>query len=744
MSAVLYGNLSAEIVGDVGVRVQRLIIRQNVSDMLHPVAPGVPRKTLMLGREQEAADGLAAIQEGRPLEFHAACGYGKTTLLQNLAAVASERGLADACIYVRADRDRVDDLLQQMVARLYVAERPVKLTANQCALLLSQVTAVVAVDDIDARPDQVGYLLDVLSGCSLVIGSARPVLGGRGISHDLDGLPEQSALALIAGELGRPLTAEELPAVKQLRTSVNSQPLHLRQCAALAREGRHSFRSLARQASHDPGALDRLSINALAQDERRALAVLALAAGVLLPAGVVEIIGQVALVGEWLESLRRRGLAEQRNDRFGLPACKTENYRQLLFQDLHLAASARELSTWLTASDPLDAGSQSAAEAAMAIMEFAAERRDWPTVVRLARAAERALFIAGRWEAWQHTLSHGLEAARASADKAAVAFFSHQQGTLAFCQDQLSEAHRLLEQALSLRKQIGDEAGVELTRHNMRLLEPPDLPPLRRLRVARRVLPIAGSVLTTLALAAGTVAIAGGLRSRQPVGQPTGPAATSGTITPGSSPAGGTNSGSAPASTTSSGSLDGQSNSGAALIPQAISFTSSPPPAPAAGEIYAVHALGGASGQPVTFTIDASSRSVCTISGSIVTFDNPGSCIIDANQAGNAEYQRAPQAEQNATVSASLIPQAISFTSSPPYPPLQGNTYVVTASGGGSGQPVTFSIDASSSSVCTISGSTVTYDNLGNCVIDANQGGNTQYQAAPQAQQTVTVINPMQ
>ena len=74
MSAVLYGNLSAEIVGDVGVRVQRLIIRQNVSDMLHPVAPGVPRKTLMLGREQEAADGLAAIQEERPLEFHAACG----------------------------------------------------------------------------------------------------------------------------------------------------------------------------------------------------------------------------------------------------------------------------------------------------------------------------------------------------------------------------------------------------------------------------------------------------------------------------------------------------------------------------------------------------------------------------------------------------------------------------------------------------------------------------------------------
>jgi hypothetical protein len=44
------------------------------------------------------------------------------------------------------------------------------------------------------------------------------------------------------------------------------------QCAALAREGRHTLGSLARQAVHDPEILDRLSINALAQHQRRALA----------------------------------------------------------------------------------------------------------------------------------------------------------------------------------------------------------------------------------------------------------------------------------------------------------------------------------------------------------------------------------------------------------------------------------------------------------------------------------------
>jgi hypothetical protein len=45
----------------------------------------------------------------------------------------------------------------------------------------------------------------------------------------------------------------------------------------------------------------------------------------------------------------------------------------------------------------------------------------------------------------------------------------------------------------------------------------------------------------------------------------------------------------------------------------------------------------------VTFTIDSSSGSVCAISASTVTFNQPGRCVIDANQAGNAKYQPAPR-----------------------------------------------------------------------------------------------------
>ncbi|MGH3418004.1 MAG: hypothetical protein ACRDOD_00170 [Streptosporangiaceae bacterium] len=263
-------------------------------------------------------------------------------------AAAAERGLAPRCLYLRADGDRVGDLLQNLATRLYVFDRPVKLTQQECGQLLGRVGVIVALDDLRVSADQLDYVLEVLSGCSLVIGSAQPVLGRRGSSRRLDGLPDEGALALVADNLGRPLTAGEVAAARSLVAAVDGQPFHLRQCAALIREGRHSLGSLARQAVGDPEILDRLSIDALAQPQRRALAVLALAAGTLLPADVVDAIGQVSYLARWLQSLYGRGLAEDREDRFGLPACKAQGYRQMLLKDLDLAVAARGLSNWLT------------------------------------------------------------------------------------------------------------------------------------------------------------------------------------------------------------------------------------------------------------------------------------------------------------------------------------------------------------------------------------------------------------
>jgi hypothetical protein len=85
-------------------------------------------------------------------------------------------------------------------------------------------------------------------------------------------------------------------------------------------------------------------------------------------------------------------------------------------------------------------------------------------------------------------------------------------------------------------------------------------------------------------------------------------------------------------------------------------------------------------------------------------------------------------------------PQAITFTSAKPAKPAIGETYVVTATGGGSGQPVIFKVDPASGKACLpVSSQTVKFTAAGTCIIDANQADTAQFQAAPQAQLSITI-----
>lgn len=169
---------------------------------------------------------------------------------------------------------------------------------------------------------------------------------------------------------------------------------------------------------------------------------------------------------------------------------------------------------------------------------------------------------------------------------------------------------------------------------------------------------------------------------------------------------------------------------------QTITITSTAPSPGEGGSIYNVSATAS-SGLPVTFSIDASSSAICSISGSTITFNAAGTCTINANQAGNAAYNPAPQVQQNVTVVRGN--QTINFDTTPPSSPVVNTTYNVSATAT-SGLPVTISIASASSAICTLSGSTVTFIAAGTCTINADQGGNVTYNPAPQVQQIITVI----
>jgi len=170
---------------------------------------------------------------------------------------------------------------------------------------------------------------------------------------------------------------------------------------------------------------------------------------------------------------------------------------------------------------------------------------------------------------------------------------------------------------------------------------------------------------------------------------------------------------------------------------QTITFSTTAPSAAATGDTYTVAATGGASANAVTFSIDAASTSTCSISGSTVTFDHAGTCVVDADQEGNADYLSAPQAAQ--TIAVGVAAQVITFAPLTS-PATVGDTQSLAGVGGASGSSVTFSVaPATTGSACSITGTTLSFDHAGSCVVVADQGGSADYAAAPEVSQNVTV-----
>jgi hypothetical protein len=162
---------------------------------------------------------------------------------------------------------------------------------------------------------------------------------------------------------------------------------------------------------------------------------------------------------------------------------------------------------------------------------------------------------------------------------------------------------------------------------------------------------------------------------------------------------------------------------------QTIAFTTSPPASAAYKSSFTVVA-SASSGLAVTFT----SSGACSNSGATYTMTGAtGTCSVIASQAGNSYYSAAPQVTKSVT--ATQATQAIAFTTGPPATAAYKTSFTVAATGGASGNAVTFT----SSGACSNSGATYTMTSgSGTCSVIVNQAGNSNYSAAPQVMLTVT------
>jgi hypothetical protein len=91
--------------------------------------------------------------------------------------------------------------------------------------------------------------------------------------------------------------------------------------------------------------------------------------------------------------------------------------------------------------------------------------------IRLARSLVTLLLLAQRWTDLVRTLRMVRRAAEYIGDTHAQAWALHELGTLSLGADDAEAATRQLERARELRREIGDAQGLEVTEHNLRLLQ---------------------------------------------------------------------------------------------------------------------------------------------------------------------------------------------------------------------------------------------------------------------------------
>jgi hypothetical protein len=137
------------------------------------------------------------------------------------------------------------------------------------------------------------------------------------------------------------------------------------------------------------------------------------------------------------------------------------------------------------------------------------------------------------------------------------------------------------------------------------------------------------------------------------------------------------------------------------------------------------------SGLPISYT--SSNTAAATISGNTVNILGTGTSTITASQAGNANYNAATSVGQTLTVTPA--DQTIVFNSLPAK--VFGDAPFALSATASSNLPITF--NSNNSAVATISGNTVTIVGVGTATITASQGGTSNYNAAPNVEQTLTV-----
>ena len=137
------------------------------------------------------------------------------------------------------------------------------------------------------------------------------------------------------------------------------------------------------------------------------------------------------------------------------------------------------------------------------------------------------------------------------------------------------------------------------------------------------------------------------------------------------------------------------------------------------------------SGQSVTFT--SATTGTCTVSGSTVTLVSAGTCTINADQAGNVDYDAASRVQQSFTIYTNQSALVVSAASG-----RYGSTTTLATTGGSGSGSVSYDVVSGN---CSVAGDVLSATSAGNCVITATKASDGTYGSITSEQLTIVISN---
>ncbi|MFG2989881.1 ATP-binding protein [Streptomyces sp. NPDC048257] len=459
-----------------------------------PVLPGpaVPARPL-LGREEERERLVRLLGRGRSVRLTGPSGSGRSALLDGVAAQCA--GLApDGVVRLSGHgHQQPGELLHALYATVYEAERQRPARAELLARV-REIGAVVLLDDLEMGGTALDELLRATPECAYLLAATPDTRAPSDDSHIeevfLGGLGKADCLELLEAGVGRPLTDEETAWAGDLRFASEGLPLRFVQAAALLRrrdELNHSdegdeeeepgvFEGRPRDAVHVPlptlaeGAAPAELLASRVSESARAALRIACALGGELPhhAHLPALVGDThadTAVAELLAC----GLVTPVGTRYRLAAGVARQLEEVGYGDTaseEARTAARHYAWWTGHASVVPERVAAEADAVLAALAGA----DVVAAVLLARTAAPAFAASLHWEAWERVLRSGAEAARKAGEVAEQAYFHHELGVLALCEERLDRARAELETSIGLRGALADKRGTVAGRRTLALV----------------------------------------------------------------------------------------------------------------------------------------------------------------------------------------------------------------------------------------------------------------------------------